>query len=121
MVPGGQPQECQPLGEATDRHIWLTGFLYFFIFSSTYFAKSSKSVAKDSEIKYQREYYSITASVLQVTQSYIHILYLFTDVRTWHLGKYESNSYRPKSDREYKHFYKQLENASTPIHRFSQS
>ena len=30
--------------------------LFLFLFFSTYFAKSSKSVAKDSEIKYQREY-----------------------------------------------------------------
>lgn len=44
--------EYQPLWEATDRHIYsLQGFFFF-----TYFAKSSKSVAKDSEIKYQREY-----------------------------------------------------------------
>ena len=53
MVPGGQPQEYQPWGEATDRHLYsLQGFFFFF----TYFAKSSKSVAKDSAIKYQREY-----------------------------------------------------------------
>ena len=53
MVPGGQPQEYQPWGEATDRHLYsLLGFFFFF----TYFAKSSKSVAKDSAIKYQREY-----------------------------------------------------------------
>ena len=41
------------LGEAIDRHLYsLQGFFFFF----TYFAKSSKSVAKDSAIKYQREY-----------------------------------------------------------------
>ena len=52
MVPGGQPQEYQPWGEATDRHLYSLQGVFFF----TYFAKSSKSVAKDSAIKYQREY-----------------------------------------------------------------
>ena len=45
-------------GKATDRHLYsLQGFFFFF----TYFAKSSKSVAKDSAVKYQREYYFVAS------------------------------------------------------------
>ena len=32
MVPGGQLQEYQPLGEATDRHLYsLQGFFFFLL------------------------------------------------------------------------------------------